>query len=149
VNYKRTLDGTRWVDNSGGQSLFADLNQDQLYLEASASIVLNRNLSVQFSTQGLASGQDYQKYRYYLGGNRYSDPISGPNSDYNYSEMNSTLLIRWEYRPGSTLYLVWTRSRPEFDPTASNLDISRDVERMFSGNAQNLFLIKASYWMSM
>jgi hypothetical protein len=149
VNYKRARNGTRWVENSGEQSLFADLNQDQLYLEASASIVLNRNLSVQFSTQGLASGQDYRKYRYYLGDNRYSDPISGPNSDYNYSEMNSTLLIRWEYRPGSTLYLVWTRSRPEFDQTVNNLDISRDVERMFSGSAENLFLIKASYWMSM
>jgi hypothetical protein len=149
TNYKSFRNGTRWVGNSGGQSVFADLNRDELYLEASASVMLNRNLSVQFSTQGLATGLDYAKYRYYLGGNRYSDPISGPNSDYNYSEMNSTLLIRWEYRPGSTIYLVWTRSRPEFDQTANNLDISRDVERMFSGNAENLFLIKASYWMSM
>jgi len=149
VNYKSMRNGTRWVENSGKQSLFADLNRDEIYLEASASVVLNRNLSVQLSTQGLASGLDYYKYRNYLGSNRYSDPFSGPNSDYNYSEMNSTLLIRWEYRPGSTLYLVWTRSRPEFDQTASNLDISRDVKRMFSGNAQNLFLIKASYWMNM
>jgi hypothetical protein len=149
ANYKRERNGVRWVGNPGEQSLFADLNRDELYLEASASVVLNRNLSVQLSTQGLATGLDYNKYRYYLGGNRYSDPISGPNSDYNYSEMNSTLLIRWEYRPGSTLYVVWTRSRPEFDPAANNLDVSRDVERMFSGNAENLFLIKASYWMSM
>ncbi len=148
VNYKQERNGTRWVENDGTQSLFADLDRDEMYLEASASVMVNRNLSIQLSAQGLATGLDYQKYRYYLGDNSYSDPITGPNSDYNYSELNSTLLVRWEYRPGSTLYLVWTRSRPEFDPAHDNLDISRDIDRMFSGNAQNLFLIKASYWMS-
>jgi hypothetical protein len=148
-NYKRERNGTRWVGSEGETSIFADLDRNEVFFDASASIVVNRDLSIQLSAQGLGTGLDYTRYRYYLGGNTYSEPFAGPNSDYNYSEMNSTLLIRWEYRPGSTLYLVWTRSRPEFDQTANNLDVSRDLKRMFSGEAENIFLVKASYWMSM
>ncbi len=147
MNYKRNRDVLRWVANDGNTPIFAKLNNDEMYLDASANLVLNRNLSIQLSAQGLASGLDYNNYRYYYGGMNYSSTLSGINSDYNYSEMNSTFLIRWEYRPGSTLYLVWTRSRPDYDPTVNNLEMSRDMKRLFSANAQNIFLIKASYWM--
>lgn len=149
VNCKRELNTIRWVQNEDQRSIFATLDRDELYLEASASVVLNRNLSVQLSTQGLATGLDYSQYRSYLGGNRYSGLLPRYNYDYNRSEMNSTLLIRWEYRPGSSLYVVWTRSRPEVDQKANDLDVKRDIKRMFSGNDQNLFLVKASYWMNM
>jgi hypothetical protein len=149
VNYRRHRDGRRWVANVGDSSVFADLNLDEVFLHASASAVFSRNLSVQLSAEGLVSGLDYQTYRYYLGGNRYSDPISGFNSDFNSSTLNSTLLLRWEYRPGSTLYLVWTRSRGEFDDTVNNLALSRDLRRLFAGNADNVFLVKASYWLNM
>ncbi len=75
-------------------------------------------------------------------------PFAFGNPDFNYKSLRGTVVLRWEYRPGSTLYLVWTRSRPDFDQSKDNLDIDRDIKRMFSGNAQNLFLIKASYWMN-
>jgi hypothetical protein len=84
-------------------------------------------------------------------GNFVSDPVSNYYEgiyDRNYSALNSTLLIRWEYNPGSTLYLVWTRSRGEVDYSVNDLDISRDFRRLFSGNAYNVFLIKSSYWMN-
>jgi hypothetical protein len=56
-------------------------------------------------------------------------------------------LIRWEYLPGSTLYLVWTRSRGAVDYAINDLDLSRDFKKLFEGDAYNVFLIKASYWM--
>jgi len=71
------------------------------------------------------------------------------NHDYNYSALNSTLLIRWEYNPGSTIYLVWTRSRSQNDDRFNDLDFSRDFDRFFSAGSENIFLIKASYWMNM
>jgi len=148
ANYHRTFKGTRWVDNIGDSSLFADLDNDQVFLQASASVLINRNLSIQLSAEGLISGLDYQNYRYYRGGNNYSDHIHNYSYDYNYSALNSTLLVRWEYLPGSTLYLVWTRARPEFDPSVNDLDLSRDLDRLFSSGSRNLFLIKASYWMN-
>ena len=107
-------------------------------------------LSCQLSAEGLISGLDYKNYRPYLGGNNYGSPLaeSEMNHDYNYSALNSTLLVRWEYNPGSTLYLVWTRSRSEVDDTINDLDLSRDFDRFFSAGSENLFLIKASYWLN-
>jgi hypothetical protein len=149
TNYHHTKKATRWINNIGDQSLFADLDNDQIYLSGSAGIVLNRNLSIQLSAEGISTGLDYKDHRYYLGDNNYSAVIPDVDYyDYNYTALNSTLLIRWEYRPGSTLYLVWTRAASEFDDTVNNLDVSRDIKRMFSGNVENLFLVKASYWMN-
>ncbi len=148
VNYSSYSNATRWVNNVADSSVFADLDRDAISLFASAGIVLNRNLSVQLSAQGLITGLDYEDYRYYQGGLNYSDPMDGYNYDYNYSAINSTLLIRWEYTAGSTLYLVWTRARPEVDGTVNDVDFSRDFKRLFSGDSENLFLIKASYWMN-
>ncbi|MFH2037143.1 MAG: DUF5916 domain-containing protein [Candidatus Zixiibacteriota bacterium] len=164
MNYCIYRDILRWVSNedaynpiSGTEetmSLFGVLNQDLIYVEASASIVLKQNLSIQLSAECLVSGLDYDNYLYYVGGNDYVAPEDEQgntveyNVDYNYSAINSMLLMRWEYLPGSSLYLVWTRSRPEVDDTINNLNLSRDFKRMFSGDAQNIFLIKTSYWMN-
>jgi len=114
----------------------------------SASILVTRDLSIQLSAEGLIAGLDYQNYRYYLGGNKYSDPIENYDSDYNYSALNSTLLMRWEYIPGSTLFLVWTRSRPEVDDEVNNLDFNRDFRRFFSSGSSNVFLVKVTYWLN-
>ncbi len=164
VNYKRFFKGTRWVENYdsdtvlvgadsievNSSSLFADLDRDHVTVDASASIVIDRNLSIQLSAEGLISGLNYSNHRHYQGENSYVYPVSSRDSyDYNYSSLNSTLLIRWEYDPGSTLYLVWTRSRPEFDDSVGDLDLSRDFDRLFSGGGYNTFLIKTSYWLNL
>jgi hypothetical protein len=153
TNYVRDFGETRWVDNPGDTAtVFADLDQDQLVLQATASVMFHRNLSCQLSAQGLVVGLDYQDYRPYIGHGQYGtylDEGEFGSYDYNYSALNSTLLIRWEYRPGSTLYLVWTRAQSEFDDMVNDLDLKRDFDRLFSGNAENVFLIKASYWLNM
>jgi len=150
INYSRYLNATRWIDEIDGQSLFADLDRDNISLRASSSVVLNRNLSVQLSAVGLLTGLDYERHRYYLGDGNYSDELDGLENDYdyNYSALNSTLLIRWEYSPGSTLYLVWTRSRPEVNDGIRNVNLARDIKRLFKGDDYNVFLIKASYWLN-
>jgi len=148
ATYHRTNNGTIWVTNVGDRSLFGDLDKDQISLSASAGVVLNRNLTLQLSAVGLIAGLDYGNYRYYEGDNEYSDPVAGVDADYNYSALNSTMLIRWEYHPGSTLYLVWTRARSEVAGDVNDLDFSRDFERFFSRGSENLFLVKTSYWLN-
>lgn len=146
VNYKRYFDQTRWVENRADSAIFADLDQDEVWLSATASIMLHRNLSWQISGEGLVSSLNYENYRRYLQGRDYG-PIGGVEDyDGNYSALNSTMVVRWEYRPGSTLYFVWTRSRSEFDDAVDDLDLSRDLDRLFSSGANNVWLIKVSYW---
>jgi hypothetical protein len=153
IGLQRYRNATRWVtnvydENDELKSVFGDLDQDVINLYMSGSWLLSRDLSLQFSAVGLLSGLDYQNYRYYLGGNEYSEPLTDFNTDYNYSAINSTLLLRWEYMPGSTLYMVWTRARPEVDYGANNLVLDRDLDRFFSRGSTNVFLIKASYWLN-
>ncbi len=155
VNYHRSFNGTRWITNwdHDGQddtdklAMFADLDNDRVSMYLTAGVMLTRNLSWQISGQGLISSLDYHNYRQYLGGNNY-DPNVGytGNHDGTYSALNSTMLVRWEYRPGSTIYFVWTRSRPEWDDSINNLEISNEIDRFFSRGAENVWLIKASYW---
>ena len=147
--YVHDFDQLMWVENPDDTTtIFAKKDQDIFRLDATASIVFHPDLSLQLSAQGLLTGLDYRDYRAYLGRGRYGDPRSGFDHDYNYSALNSTLLLRWEYRPGSALYMVWTRAREEVDDAVNNFNLSRDFDRFYSSGGDNTFLIKASYWMN-
>jgi hypothetical protein len=149
LNYTRNFRVTRWVANpTDDTTIFADLDRDQFNMSASASIMLNRNLSCQLSAEGLISGLDYRNYRPYLGHDQYGPVQNKYNNDFNWGALNSTLLIRWEYRPGSTLYLVWTRAKSDSDSDRNDLAFSHDFDRFFSAGSENLFLVKASYWLN-
>lgn len=70
------------------------------------------------------------------------------NPDFNFQEMNSNLVGRWEFRPGSTLYLVWTNTRSTL---SSNLTQSvwNSFGDIFSLKSENVFMVKFSYWFSL
>jgi hypothetical protein len=145
TNIIRSIHQIIWVENIGDTAVFADMDQDELVLQLTTGITLTRDLSVQLSGQGYISGIDYSNYRRYLGGENY-EPYPLEERDFNYSALNSTFIIRWEYIPGSTLYAVWTRAMSESDNSINDLEIQRDLDRLFSGESENVFLIKASYW---
>jgi hypothetical protein len=145
VNYARTFSQTIWVQNNGDSSIFADIDQDELTLQLTTNIMFTRDLSVQLSGQGYITAIDYGSYRHYLGGTDYS-LYSLEEQDFAYRALNSTFLIRWEYRPGSTFYLVWTRALGIDDRSLNNLEFSRDFRKLFAKDAQNVFLAKISYW---
>jgi len=152
ANYNRYNNSTRWISNSMGEPVFSTLDYSTLSLSLSGSVLFNRNLSLQVSAQGLLNGLDYSDYRFYhfADNSYYTDPaIAGWNTDYNYSALNTMALLRWEYLPGSTLYLVWTRANGVYDPLVNNLDFSRDLKRLLGRGSDNVFLLKLSYWMNM
>ncbi len=55
-------------------------------------------------------------------------------------------VLRWQYRPGSTLFLVWQQQRSGFDP-AGDLRFGRDARGLFQDDLTNVFLVKLSYWL--
>ena len=82
------------------------------------------------------------------------DGISGPaapftigNRDFNFRSVRGNAVFRWEYRPGSTLYLAWTQSRTDNEPYG-NFDFGRDRSGLFSTRPDNIFLVKASWWLA-
>jgi len=83
---------------------------------------------------------------------RYDDrfqPFTGPGpGDFNIKFFNSNFVVRWEYRPGSTLFLVWNQGRDDFEPTKGTRDVAGDFKKLFKAYPRNTFLIKASYWLN-
>jgi hypothetical protein len=66
------------------------------------------------------------------------------NPDFNHFDFNSNLVIRWEYLPGSTLYLVWSQNR--FDErTDGRFSLMNDIKELFRIYPYDIFLIKLSY----
>ena len=64
--------------------------------------------------------------------------------DFSVQEFLSNLVVRWEYNPGSSLYLVWSQTRSNYN-NSGTMDYSNDMEALFSEKPYNVFLIKFSY----
>ncbi|MGQ0639672.1 MAG: DUF5916 domain-containing protein [Gemmatimonadaceae bacterium] len=68
------------------------------------------------------------------------------NPDFNFRSLRGSALFRWEYRPGSVLYVAWTHSRNSSSPLG-NFEFSRDWQGMFESVPDNILLVKASWWL--
>jgi len=67
------------------------------------------------------------------------------NRDFNTLSFRSNVVLRWEYRPGSTLYMVWQQDRAESQVLGSRVNIN-DAFRSVTAPGSNIFLIKTSFW---
>ncbi|MDQ3696712.1 MAG: carbohydrate binding family 9 domain-containing protein [Gemmatimonadota bacterium] len=69
-----------------------------------------------------------------------------PLRDFNFRSLRGNAVVRWEYRPGSTLFLVWTQQRDDL-VADGNFDFARDRGALFDANPDNVFLVKLTYWL--
>lgn len=94
-----------------------------------------------------------RRYRMDADGDGQPD-ISFTDPNFNLKQLRSNAVLRWEYRPGSTLFVVWTQGRTDRVGDGS-FDLTRDFGRLFGIQndydvpASNVFLIKLSYWLGM
>jgi hypothetical protein len=70
------------------------------------------------------------------------------NPDFNITSIRGNAVLRWEYQPGSTLYLVWTRSSFGYVPEGS-FNFSRAFDRMIDRQTDNIFMVKFTYWLTL
>jgi hypothetical protein len=68
-----------------------------------------------------------------------------PNSSFNVRSLRGNAVLRWEYRPGSTLFFVWQQNRSGNDPYG-DFQLGRDTNAIFDARPDNVFVIKATYW---
>jgi hypothetical protein len=69
------------------------------------------------------------------------------NPSFNRRSLIGNAVYRWEYRPGSTLFLVWTQSRDNEQRYDGTLDFDRDRAALLGANPSNIFLVKVNYWL--
>jgi hypothetical protein len=87
-------------------------------------------------------------------GTRYVDfegngqvDYSFTDQDFNVRSLVGNLVFRWEYRPGSTLFLVWQRRHFNEIPDGQ-FTFGRDLSALLSAPAENAFMVKVSYWLA-
>src|SRR5690606_32992424 len=98
----------------GRRYLFAPLRQTTLAVETRSNFTFTPRLSLELYAQPFLSSGDYQE----VGSldeprgftfTRYTGTVQ--NRDFNLRSLRGTAVLRWEYRPGSTLYLAWQQNR--------------------------------------
>jgi hypothetical protein len=67
------------------------------------------------------------------------------NRDFNVRSFRSNVVLRWEWRPGSTMYAVWQQNRDARDTFGTRVGLG-DVFRSVRAPGSNIFLVKTSFW---
>lgn len=153
-NYNVNRNQYFWV-GTGVDDLpvFAQLDNDEVNINFRGIYTFQKNLTLQWFTQFYISAGDFGNY-YKLEDEAefssvdtavYAVDINPSRKDFNYKSLNLNLILRWEYRPGSTLYAVWTNSRSGRD-AYGDFQFHRDFDKIFKTPQYNTFLIKFNYW---
>ena len=73
--------------------------------------------------------------------------FSFANPDFSFRQFRSNLVVRYEYRPGSSLFVVWSQGRTSAIPSWDS-SLGRNWSELWRTRPDNVFLVKLSYWVS-
>jgi hypothetical protein len=160
TRYQYNRDNTQWVDNVGDVGsdtthyLFGRLHQDLLSFTGRMDLTIRPTMSLQLYAEPFVTAGRFSNVRelatprarsYDARFRPYAD--TPPDADFNEKSFHSSVVARWEYRPGSTLFVVWTQGRDQSDRDVGTFDATRDYRNLFGARPENVFLIKAAYWL--
>src|SRR5882762_4790088 len=155
--------------------VFAQLFQNSIGMDTRVNVTFSPTLTLELFMQPLIASGKYSRWREFAtsrttrkltygvdigtviptaqGDTIDPDGAAGPaqpffiaRRDFTFRSLRGNTVLRWEYRPGSTLFVVWTRSsripdRPEGDIRGG------DFGDLFQGPSENVFLVKVNYWL--
>ncbi len=149
----------RYSDAAGTHYTFAHLDQTTTSATARLNYTFTRDISLQAYLQPFVSKGTYTNVRQLSAtpraaayGDRYA-PYDNPSvtsnpGGFNYKQLQSNLVFRWEYSPGSSLFVVWNEGRQGNEPIAGSTNFQGDVKELFRLHPANTFLVKMSYWLN-
>jgi hypothetical protein len=163
LNFSRNVQDRQWIANYGAIAhdtthyTVAHLDQKTVSVTTRVNWTASPTLSLQVYAQPFATGGDYSDWRRARDPHNRSyddqwEPFTLRGSDpggFNFKQFRSNTVLRWEYRPGSTLFFVWQQGRTQDAIDAGSFSFSRDYRKLFRAHPENTFLVKASYWFSL
>ena len=170
TQYVTTLNDPSATATYGHRYIFARIDQHILGLETRADWTVNSRLSLQLYVQPYIASGGYNDYKYLTRprAEEYTPLTAGaiayePNSNsyfvrsangtfgnpnFNFRSVRGSAVVRWEFRPGSALYVVWNENRADEVPNG-DFRLRRDLAALPSALSKDVFLVKVSYWLPM
>ncbi|MGZ8867812.1 MAG: DUF5916 domain-containing protein [Thermoanaerobaculia bacterium] len=148
--YSRSHDYSQYVTQSDGRYVFAEIEQRSFEIAARADWTLSPTLSLQLYMQPFISAADFHDF-HELAGERTRDYVPSTfneNLDFNFRSVRGSVVMRWEFRPGSALYLAWNENRAE-EEGVGDFRIGRDLRAIPGAASLDVFMVKVSYWLPM
>jgi hypothetical protein len=175
AQYLATIRDATAVSTFGSRYVFGGLDQTEVAIPFRASLALSPKLSLQLYSQALLSTGDFPVIRELAMPNTYDFPIYGldigtierapygpfyiinpdgpgpappfvlPVPDFNQRSLRVNAVLRWEFRPGSDAYVVWTQRRLD-RVDSGNFNFADDLGSLFSAPADDVFLVKITWW---
>ncbi len=173
AQYVQTVNDPAAIRTFGQRYVFADLDQSSVGLTARVNIGFTPRMSLQVYSQFLLSAGDCWRFKELEAPRTLSFLAYGQNTgtitqngreyvvdpdgrgpgpsfniadpDFNFKSLRLNAVFRWEWKPGSTLFFVWTQSRADSRYPGA-ISAGRDIRALFGAPAENVFLIKMSYW---
>lgn len=164
------------TDTYGARYVFAQIDQTTLNLDARVDWTFSPKLSLQYYMQPLVVSGDYRDFKELRAARTYDfdvygkdrgtvTPVSGgrdvdpdgagpapsffvSDQNFNFRSLIGNAVLRWEYRPGSTLFVVWQQNREATAPEG-DFDFSRDVKGIFRAGPENVLAVKLTYWLGL
>jgi hypothetical protein len=161
-NVSRDHNNTQWFGNfTDGAGLthysFAHLDQRTVSMSTRLNYTATPNLTFEFYGQPFVSTGTYSDFREVSstpGATKYDDrfvtyaPPADRKTTFKYTQLRTNSVVRWEYRPGSTLFVVWTQGRQDDANRNPDQSWTRDYRDLFGLHPDNTFLIKLAYWLN-
>lgn len=161
TRYSRNRDNTQWYGNFTDSAAvlhytFAHLEQQTLGLTVRFDYTASPTLTLQVYANPFVSKGTFSNVREIANARAadyasrfaaYGDTaVTGNPGGFNFKQFNSNTVLRWEYKPGSEIFLVWTQGRQDVDGVAGTRSFTGDVRDLFHTHPLNTFLIKVSHW---
>ena len=124
--------------------MFGRLDQTTVALTGRVNYTMTPTLSMQLYARAVRVGRRLHGFKELVDGRAPRTPIAtrriayAGNPDFNYRSFRTTNVLRWEYRPGSTLFVVWQQGR-ENDVVPGDFRFGRDVGNIFAVPPKNVF----------
>jgi len=178
VNYSSNIDHLQYIDtkafNAESRYILGKIDQHTVGATFRIDYNITPELSIQYYGSPFASVGSYSEFKTVsnpraadyadrftlinpvLRNNNYEISENGGshidytfgNPDFTFCQFRSNLVFRWEYRPGSHIYLVWSQEKTRYlmPGGASVSEALSDLEDVYP---DNIFLVKCSYWFSL
>jgi hypothetical protein len=177
AHYLQTVEDANATSTYGSRYVFGVLDQTTVSAQVRLNCAFTPNLSLQLFAQPLVSSGHFSEFKLLARGHSFAfDPLVvdrtdysadpdgvGPSSaftiensdfgtsgnpDFNLRSLRGNAVLRWEYMPGSTLFLVWTQDRSQFD-SIGDVEFGRAFRKLVDGGMDNIFLAKVSYYFNL